>query len=163
MNGPEYVRLGLRQRNISIKLRLRWDKSPWTCERVVERLPIEEQVWHAKFANNEVYTLMPARDKNFQTEWSCLYPAPGDLMYFPISSGFTHPPGTARLDTSQDHFEIAYFYERGSNLYGPTGPSFGNIFATAVDVSSLDDISKACSDVWFSGATSEKLYLEAIL
>ncbi|RWO23566.1 MAG: DUF3830 family protein [Mesorhizobium sp.] len=159
---PEYVSLGLRKRQVSVQLKLRWDKSPWTCEQILDRLPIEDQVWHARWAHNEIYTLIPAGNEVYKNEWRCIYPAPGDLMYIPLEAGFNKLPGTARLDTSKDHFDIAYFYERGSNLYGPSGPSFGNIFATATDLLSLEEMAKACSDVWFSGAVGEKLYLEVV-
>lgn len=157
----EYVRLGLRKRGAAIKLRMRWDRSPWTCQAVAARLPIEGQVWHAKYANNEIYTLIPVEDERYVGEWRCIYPGQGDLMYLPIEAGFFLPPGAPAMDTSKGLIDIAYFYDRGNNLAGPTGTALGNIFATAVSVSDIEEMAKACADVWFGGAVGEQLYLEA--
>ena len=157
----EFVRVGLRKRGISVRLRMRWDRSPWTCGAIAERLPIEGQVWHAKYANNEVYTLVPVIAEAYRGEWRCLYPGPGDLMYLPIDSGFFMPPGAPAMDQSKGLIDIAYFYERGNNLAGPTGTALGNIFATATSVDELEKMASACSDIWFSGAVAEKLFVEA--
>jgi hypothetical protein len=140
---------------------MRWDRSPWTCGAIAERLPIEGQVWHAKYANNEVYTLVPVIEEVYRGEWRCLYPGPGDLMYLPIESGFFMPPGAPAMDLSKGLIDIAYFYERGNNLAGPTGTALGNIFATATSVDELEKMASACSDIWFSGAVAEKLFVEA--
>lgn len=161
MTQLQYLRLGLRQRRASIKLKLRWDRSPWTCAAIVERLPIEAQVWHAKYANNEVYTLIPVHNEVYRGEWRCIYPGPGDLMYLPIDGGFFLPPGAPQMDAAKGLIDIAYFYERGNNLAGPSGTSLGNIFATAVDIPSVEEMAKACSDVWFAGAIDERLFVEA--
>ena len=157
----DFVNVGLRKRGVAIRLRMRWDRSPWTCDAIAKRLPIESQVWHAKYANNEVYTLIPVTREVYRGEWRCLYPAPGDLMYLPIESGFFMPPGAPPMDLSKGLIDVAYFYERGSNLAGPTGTALGNIFATAVSIDDLDRMAAVCSDVWFSGAVGEKLYVEA--
>lgn len=157
----QQVILGLRNRGVSIRLKLRWDKSPRTCEAITRRLPIEGQVWHAKYANNEIYTLIPVHDEHYIGEWRCIYPGPGDLMYLPIEAGFFLPPGAPEMDTSKGLIDIAYFYDRGNNLAGPTGTALGNIFATAIDIDSVESMAQACSDVWFSGAVGERLYVEA--
>lgn len=158
----EFVWLGLRKRGAVIKLKLRWDRSPWTCEAIVRRLPIEGQVWHAKYANNEIYTLIPIEQEQYVGEWRCIYPGQGDLMYLPIEAGFFLPPGAPAMDTSKGLIDIAYFYDRGNNLAGPSGTALGNIFATAVSVSDVEEMAKACSDVWFTGAVGERLYVEAV-
>ncbi|WP_352955890.1 DUF3830 family protein [Mesorhizobium sp. M1322] len=51
---PQFLRIGLRKREVSLDVSLRWDKSPWTCEQILKRLPLEEQAWHAQWANNEI-------------------------------------------------------------------------------------------------------------
>ncbi|WP_352955895.1 DUF3830 family protein [Mesorhizobium sp. M1322] len=104
--------------------------------------------------------MVQAGSEDFREEWRCMYPAPGDLMLVPIKGGFGPLPGTANLDSSKDHLDIAFFSDRGSNLYGPEGPSSGNIFATVCDMLELETMAKACSDLWFTGAVDEKLYLE---
>ena len=55
----QYVRVGLRARRASVKLRLRWDRSPLSCAALVPALPIEGPAFHGKYANYEVYTLVP--------------------------------------------------------------------------------------------------------
>jgi len=82
-------------------------------------------------------------------------------MYLPIDTGFFLPPGAPEMNTSKGLIDIAYFYERGNNLAGPAGTSLGNIFATPIDIPSVEEMAKACSDVWFSGAVGELLYVEA--
>lgn len=157
----EHVRVGLRKRGVSTRLRLRWDRSPRTCAQIVKILPIENQVWHAKYANNEVYTLVPMWGSDPRGEWRCFYPGPGDLMYLPIEPGFFLPPGSPPMDTTKGLIDIAYFYERGNNLIGPSGAALGNIFATATSFEELDAMAAACADVWFAGAVGERLYVEA--
>lgn len=157
----EFVRVGLRERDVSTRLRLRWDRSPRTCAEIARILPIEGQAWHAKYANNEVYTLLPMFGEDPGGEWRVLYPGPGDLMYIPIEAGFFLPPGAPEMDVSRGLVDIAYFYERSNSLIGPTGIAYGNIFATATSIEELEVMAAACADVWFNGAAGERLYVEA--
>lgn len=157
----EFVTVGLKKRGVSTRLRLRWDRSPRTCREIVNRLPLEGQAWHAKYANNEVYLLVPMFGEDPRAEWRCLYPGPGDLMYIPVESGASVPQGGPDSDTTRGIVDIAYFYERGNNLIGPYGIALGNIFATATSIEELEQMSMACSDVWFNGAAGETLYVEA--
>ncbi|MFO1055960.1 MAG: DUF3830 family protein [Dongiaceae bacterium] len=161
MSKLQFVTVGLRKRGASTRLKLRWDRSPRTCAAIEARLPIENQVWHAKYANNEIYTLVPMWGDTLPGEWRCFYPGPGDLMYLPIESGFFLPPGAPDMDVSRGLVDVAYFYERGNNLIGPTGAALGNIFATATSIESMEAFAAACSDVWFAGAVGEKMYVEA--
>ncbi len=159
----ESIRLGLRRRQASIRLKLRWDRSPRTCAAILARLPLENQVWHAKYANNEIYTLVPAFDNPPPGEWHCVYPGPGDLMYIPIEPGVVLPPGAPAMETECGVVDLAYFYDRGNSLiHGPSGPLVGNIFATATSIRDIEAMAEACSDVWMSGAVREKLYIEAV-
>lgn len=162
-NGsPGYMCVGLRKRGQNIKLKLRWDRAPQTCEAIVKRLPIESQVWHAKYANNEIYTLVPAFDDPPPREWSCAYPAPGDFLYIPIPPGFVLPTGAPPMDPERGVVDLAYFYDRGNTLLaGPSGPATGSLFATAVSIEAMERMALACTDVWMSGAVGESLYLEA--
>ncbi len=158
---PQSMRVGLRQRGASITLKLRWDRSPRICQAVVAQLPIENQVWHAKYANNEVYTLVPAFDDPPPREWLCAYPAPGDFLYIPITSGVLLPPGAPPMDGERGVIDLAYFYDRASSLlHGPSGPAIGCIFATATSIQDIERMAEACNDVWFGGAKGESLYLE---
>lgn len=152
---PEFLRVGLRRRGVSVRLRLRWDRSPQTCWAVCRRLPVDDQIWHAKYAHNEVYALVPAWEADPPLEWACAYPGPGDLMYIP------HPPGLLAREEGRRLVDLAYFYERGNNLYGPFGPAIGSIFATMTAVEDVEAMAAACHDVWFSGARDEHLFIEA--
>ncbi|MBT5245151.1 MAG: DUF3830 family protein [Rhodospirillaceae bacterium] len=160
---PTLIRLGLRKRVSEIVLRLRWDRSPLTCAAVVRQLPVENQVWHAKYANNEIYTLTPPFDEPPPAEWGCVYPGPGDLLYIPIPSGAFIPPGAPPMDTSKGLVDYGYFYERGNTLAaGPAGPVPGTIFATANAVDDVEAFAESCSDVWFAGAVGERMFLEVL-
>ena len=111
----EHIRVGMRRNGASVKLKLRWDNSPKTCELVSAALPLEEDMWHAKYANHEIYVLLPVVEvfgEDPPGEWQCMYPAPGDLMYL------FHPPGLLPKDIySPDNprriVDVAYFYDRG--------------------------------------------------
>lgn len=155
---PERIRLGLRRYGANVTLKLRWDRSPATCEALVRRLPVEEQVWHAKYAHNEIYVLVEAWQADPAHEWMCAYPGPGDLMYIP------HPPGLLPKKTGGPVrlVDLAFFYERGNNLYGPGGPAIGNIAATMTDIEETEKMADACQEVWFSGLKGESMYIEAI-
>lgn len=153
----ERVRLGLRRHGAAVTLKLRWDRSPATCEALARRLPVEEQVWHAKYAHNEIYVLVEAWAEDPPREWMCAYPGPGDLMYIP------HPPGLLPKGSGAGTrlVDLAYFYERGNNLYGPGGPAIGNIVATMTAVEETEAFVAACQEVWFSGLKGERMFLEA--
>lgn len=161
LEKPTLIRVGLRKRGSSVALRLRWDRSPETCAAVIRHLPVENQVWHAKYANNEIYTLTPPFDNPPPPEWGCVYPGPGDLLYIPISPGAFIPPGAPPMDTSRGLVDYGYFYERGNSLMsGPAGPVPGTVFATVNDVDGVEEFAKSCVDVWFSGAVGERMFIE---
>jgi hypothetical protein len=159
----EYMRVGLRRNGASIKLRLRWDNSPDTCAVVSKALPVENQLWHAKYASSEIYMLVPVKKifgRDPRPEWQCMYPAPGDFMWL------FHPPGLIPGDISPPDkpvriVDLAYFYARGTNLNGPWGANPGNIFATATSIEDIERFGKACHHVWFNGIAKERLYIEA--
>lgn len=167
MEKLEFIRVGLRKRGVSTRLRLRWDRSPMTCAAVAPILPVEGQVFHAKYANNEIYCLVPMVEKIPPSEWRCLYPGPGDLLFSPIDSGHSAnlvnnalagylPP----MDPDKGILDFAFFYERGNCLIGPAGPSRGSLFATGTSFDELEIVAAAARDVWFNGAAGEKMYIE---
>ena len=159
----EFVRVGLRNKGASVKLRLRWDNSPRTCEVVSNALPLEDRLYHAKYANHEIYILLPVIEVFAQEppgEWQCMYPAPGDLMWL------FHPPGLLPKDVCPPDnprriVDMAYFYDRGNSLYGPWGANPGNIFATANSINDMTQFATACLEVWQSGFASDRMYVEA--
>lgn len=159
---PERMRVALKQREAEIVLQLRWDKAPKTCAAVVQRLPVEGPVWHAKYANNEIYTLIPAFDPAPPDEWLCAFPAPGDFMSIPIPPGVHLPEGGIEMDMQRGVIDLAYFYDRGNSLlHSPSGPIIGSIFATALSLEDIWRFAKACHDVCRGGSIGESLVIEA--
>lgn len=157
----KFIRVGLRKRSASVTLKLRWDRSPRTCAAVTRQMPVENQVWHAKYANNEIYTLTPPFADPPPPEWGCVYPGPGDLLYLPIPPGAFLPPGAPPMDTARGLVDYGYFYDRGNSLLaGPAGPVPGTIFATARSIEEIESFAAACVDVWMSGAVGETMFLE---
>lgn len=163
----QFVRVGLRKREVSTRLRLRWDRAPMTCAAVVPTLPVEGQVFHAKYANNEIYILTAMVEPAPPLEWCCLYPGPGDLMFAPIHSGHSGnlvnnalAGRVPEMDPERGILDFAFFYERGNSLIGPAGVSMANLFATGTSFEELEVVADACRDVWFSGAVGETMYIE---
>jgi hypothetical protein len=159
--SPKLIRVGLRKRGATVTLRLRWDRSPLTCAAILRQLPVENQAWHAKYANNEIYTLTPPFADMPPMEWGCVYPAPGDLLYIPIPPGAFLPPGSPPMDVGRGLVDYGYFYERGNTLVaGPAGPVPGTVFATARSIEEVEAFAASCADMWFRGVEGERMYLE---
>lgn len=159
----QYVRVALRNNGTSVKLKLRWDMSPKTCEIVSKALPFGGSMWHAKYANHEIYTLLPVEEvfgEDPPTEWLCMFPGPGDLMYIFHPPGLL-PPDIYDPDNPRRIVDIALFYDRGNSLYGPTGPNQGNIFATASDIDELENFAQNCLEVWKNGFINEYMDIES--
>ncbi len=165
----QFIRLGLRKRNASVRLRMRWDRSPETCRTVAGMLPVESQAYHAKYANNEVYNLVPLPKPTPPQEWACIYPGPGDLLFAPVSGrltgGFAGGNTLSGQDLAVDEdgrlLDFAFFYERGNTLIGPGGIIDATLFATGTSFKALEEFSVACQDLWFKGAVGESMFIEA--
>jgi hypothetical protein len=159
----EHVRVGLKRARASIRLRLRWDNSPYTCAVVAKALPVADELWHAKYASSEIYMLLPVKKifgRDPKPEWQCMYPNMGDLMWL------FHPPGLipgniSPPDNPRRIVDVAYFYARGTSLYGPWGPNPGNIFATAMSIEDIERFGKVCHEVWRNGIAGETMVIEA--
>ncbi len=57
---PRYVEITLRKRSVTCVAALLDEHAPHTCRAVWEALPQEGDVYHAKYASNEIYALVPA-------------------------------------------------------------------------------------------------------
>ena len=163
----EFIRLGLRTRKASTKLRLRWDRAPLTVAATVPLLPVESQVYHGKYACNEIYVLLPMVKRPPPLQWNCLYPGPGDLVFAPLPPDHTaHIMANLRsgqvpkMDARRGLLDLAFFYERGNSLIGPVGVDNCSIVATGTSFEELDAFADACRDMWFSGAKGESMYIE---
>jgi hypothetical protein len=163
----EFIRLGLRNRKVSTKLRLRWDRAPKACAATVPLLPVEGQVYHGKYACNEIYVLLPMVKNPPPLEWNCLYPGPGDLVFAPLGADHSahlianlQSGSVPKMDTRRGLLDLAFFYERGNSLIGPYGVDTCSIIATGTSFEELEVIAAACRDLWFSGAKGESMYIE---
>ena len=78
-----HITVTLESRGVSALARLLDEEAPRTASAVWDALPLSSQVFHGKYARNEIYNLVPA----FATtepgrENSTVTPIPGDLCYF---------------------------------------------------------------------------------
>lgn len=157
-----HIGITLEKRQASCVARLLDDVAPRTCAAVWDALPLSDDAFHAKYARNEIYTLVPAfAAEEPGRENPTITPIPGDVAYFtfetwqlaPSSHGYS--PDAAPLQ-SPTIVDLALFYERNNLLLNP---DFGwvpaNIFATIVE--GLDDIAEASDDMWRRGFEGERL------
>ncbi|WP_083850820.1 DUF3830 family protein [Arthrobacter sp. TB 23] len=112
------------------------DVAPRTSKAVWDALPQSSQVFHGKYARNEIDNLFPAFDpKEPGAENTAVSPIPGDVCQFTFTSNDlkTASHGNeAHSDTGEVHtiVDLAVFYGRSNLLLnGDTGWVPGNVFA----------------------------------
>src|SRR5690606_23571573 len=82
-----YIKITLVQRGISCRARLLDDEAPRTSTAVWDALPQEGQVYHGKYARNEIYNLVPAfAPEEPGPENTTITPIPRDVCYFSFSA-----------------------------------------------------------------------------
>lgn len=151
------------KRDVRCIARLLDDQAPRTCEAIWNALPQGGQAYHAKYARNEIYALVPAfADPEPGHENTTITPIPGDLVYFgfepwqldPASHGYQDPA----LRGGSRSVDIAVFYNRNNLLLNPDfGFVPGNVFATIER--GLEELAAAAQDLWLNGAAGETLTL----
>ncbi len=158
----KYMRISLEKRGVSCIARLLEEDAPKTCKVVWDVLPQSGQVYHAKYARNEIYTMVPRFfNSPVGLENTTITPIPGDICFFDFDSGvldqkFKEEKGIENLPGVID---LAVFYGRNNLLLnGDIGFVPGNVFATIEE--NLAEFAKACNDIWFSGAKDEVLKYE---
>jgi hypothetical protein len=158
-----YVEIILEKRQVRCAARLLEDEAPKTCEAVWQALPQSGDVFHAKYASNEIYTIVPLLGENPPgNEHRTITPIPGDIMYFYLPPG-TRLPAAARdlAKGSKAVVDLAIFYDRNNLLLSPAeGFTPGNVFATIVR--GLEEMKAAGNSVWSEGAVGEKLTFKRI-
>lgn len=149
----------LEKRGVTCVAELLDKEAPRTCRAVWEALPLGGDAQHAKYARNEVYTMVPAfAPEAVGLENPTVTPIPGDVVYFSFAAGmldreFRQDKG---VDQVPDVVDLAIFYGRNNLLLnGDVGWVPGNVYATIVD--GLDRMAEACHDVWRSGSVGERL------
>lgn len=154
----EKIRVSLKSSGISGVAAFMDDRAPRTSASVLEALPCEGPVFHAKWANNEIFTILGPLETDPGRENPTMMPIPGDLLYFYI------PPGDfVPLDANPNHrqtgsIDLALFYGRENYLMGPMGPMPGNLFATLE--TGLPELAVECLRLWREGFANERLVFE---
>lgn len=159
---PRYLRVTLESRGVSCRAKLLDDEAPRTAQAVWDALPLSGQVFHGKYARNEIYNLVAAfAETEPGKENTTVTPIPGDLCYFAFdandlatpSHGYGSSEGPKDL---QQIIDLAVFYGRNNLLLnGDQGWVPGNVFGTIVQ--GLEEFAAACNDIWMSGARGETL------
>jgi hypothetical protein len=162
-----YMEIKLERRGVSCVARLLDEDAPRSAEAVWAALPLAGDAYHAKYARNEVYTFVPAfADPEPGLENPTITPIPGDVVYFDFKAGQL----PARTYGYEDHeasagapsvVDLAIFYGRNNLLLNAdVGFVPGNVFASIVE--GLDEMARACNDVWRAGAVGERLAFRRI-
>jgi hypothetical protein len=158
--ADRYIEVSLVKRGIHCTAKLLDDRAPITCAAVWNALPLGSDVYHAKYARNEIYALFPPfAESEPPLENPTVTPIPGDLCYFSFAGaelgtkayGYDAEvrPGTTVVD-------LALFYERNNLLLnGDVGWVPGIVWGQVVE--GLDAMAEACNDLWRSGALGETL------
>jgi hypothetical protein len=156
-----YIEISLTKRQVSCVAVLLEDRAPRTCAVVWDALPQESDVFHGKYARNEIYTLVRRFGDDPGRENPTITPIPGDVVYFGFEQWQlrTSSHGYARTDEAHRHehlVDLALFYERNNLLLNPDfGWVPGNVFGTIVE--GLSEMAEACQDLWRAGALGETL------
>ncbi len=170
-----FVEVSLDRRGARCTAKLLDDRVTRTCDAVWNALPLGGDVYHAKYARNEIYALLPPfAPREPPLENPTITPIPGDLCYFTFTEtqlgtasygyeaaraatarGADTAPAPARPVQSRV-VDLALFYERNNLLInGDAGWVPGIVWGAVVD--GLDRMADACQDLWRAGALGETL------
>lgn len=137
------------------------DLAPRTCQLVWDALPLEGPAYHAKYARNELYALVPSLGEDPGLENPTITPIPGDVMFFSFQkwqlATASHGYGSTEVPyQGEATVDLALFYERNNLLLNPdVGYVPGNVFAQVDE--GLDALAEAARDVWRGGAIGETI------
>jgi len=158
------ITVTLVRRGVTARAVLLDDVALRTCAAVLSALPVEAQVYHGKYARNEIYALFhefPGEDPG--RENTTITPIPGDLCWFTFAGDDLGSPAYG-YEAAQQHREhgrvvdLAVFYGRNNLLInGDQGWVPGNVFGTITE--GLEELAAACQDLWMGGARGETLRL----
>ena len=156
-----YMTITLESRGVSCRARLLDEEAPGSCAAVWDALSTGSDAFHAKYARNEVYTLVPWLTAAPRRENPTITPIPGDVCLFDFepweigNPAYGYDPGsTAHAD--QGATDLAIFYGRNNLLInGDVGWVPGNVFDTIEE--GLAEMAEACNDLWRTGVVGERL------
>lgn len=134
------------------------EAAPTVCQRVWEALATPQgegeaaEAFHAKYARNEVYTMVPRFSEGLPLENQSIAPAMGDVMLFDFTPEEMGNPAYTYADDSVQMggggaTDLAIFY--GPNnllLNGDVGWVRGSVFAKVV--LGMEEMATACQKVW---------------
>jgi hypothetical protein len=153
------MEIRLEKRAVACVAELLDEDAELTCDFVWDALPLAGDIFHAKYASNEIYTLVPPiRGDEPGLENPTVVPAAGDVMYFYFPAGhlgrrWMRDRGFGDLPGLVD---LAVFYGRNNMLFNPaTGFVPGNVYARIVE--NFEAFAAAANDVWRSGSVGERL------
>jgi hypothetical protein len=126
------IEILLESRGVRAVAELLDEEAPKTCEAVWQGLPQSGPIWHAKFANNEIF-IQPGS------------PVPAEVREQCNATGLV---------------DLALFYGRNNYLHGPEGHMPGNLFATITD--GLKPLAAACQEIWRHGGSSETMSIRRL-
>lgn len=156
-----HIEIELSARGVRCVARLLDEEAPRTAEAVYRALPLGGDVYHAKYARNELYTFVSPPAASFGLENPTITPIPGDLVYFDFTAGQL-PASTYGYESDeaagkeQRIVDLALFYGRNNLLLNAdVGFVPGNVFGTVVE--GLDEMARAGNDIWRKGSLGEKL------
>ena len=157
-----YIDITLDKRGVTAVARLLDDLAPRTCRTVWDALPLGSDAYHAKYARNEIYTLVEAFGASEPgRENPTITPIPGDVVYFTFEPWQLATPSHGYSPDERPHqadllVDLAVFYERNNLLLNPDyGFVPGNVFATIVE--GLPELAAASQDMWKRGVEGETL------
>ncbi|MBC7268075.1 MAG: DUF3830 family protein [Streptomyces sp.] len=158
--AERFLEIALAKRDVRCTAELLDDRAPRTCAAVWDALPLSGDVYHAKYARNEIYALFPPfAPTEPPLENPTVTPIPGDLCYFTFAGAElgTRAYGYDREVTpTATLVDLALFYERNNLLLnGDVGWVPGIVWGRVVE--GLDAMAEACNDLWRSGAAGETL------
>ncbi len=158
------LRISLERRGVSCTAELLEKEAPRTSAAVWEALaegPLAGPAQHAKYARNEVYTMVPRFGGGIGRENPTVTPIPGDVCLFDFAGGMLDTAFKADqgIDQAEGAIDLAIFYGRNNLLInGDVGWVPGNVFGAIRE--GLDVMAEACHDVWRSGSVGERLVYE---
>lgn len=156
---PRLMTITLEKRGVSCLAELLDADAPRTCEAVWRALPLGGDAFHAKYARNEVYTMVPRfAGQEPGLENPTVTPIPGDVVYFSFAAGMLDRE--FKEEKAIDHLpgviDLAIFYGRNNLLLnGDIGWVPGSVYGRIVE--GLDEMAAACHDVWRAGSVGERL------
>jgi hypothetical protein len=154
-----YVEISLNKRDVHCTAKLLTDRAPLTCSAVWDALPLAGDVYHAKYARNEIYALFaPFSPREPPLENPTVTPIPGDVVYFSFPGGMLDRrfKEEKNIHALPGVIDLAIFYGRNNLLLnGDVGWVPGIVWGQVVE--GLEAMAEASNDLWRTGAAGETL------